>query len=125
MERRATPERLIADLEFLGFLFESLVIRDIRVYAQAADAKVLHYREKEGLEVDVIVEAPDGRWAAFEIKLGDRWAEDGASNLARLASRMTQSDRGEPSTLAVIVPNGYGSVGRADVGIVPVGALGP
>ena len=61
---RATPARLTADPEFLGLLFESMVIRDLRIYAQAADAHVYHYREKEGLEVDAIVEAADGRWAA-------------------------------------------------------------
>ena len=89
---RATPDRLTADLEFLGLLFESLVIRDLRVYAQASDVKVFHYREKEGLEVDAVVEASDGRWAAFEIKLGERWVQDGARNLDRLASRMAHSD---------------------------------
>ena len=122
---RATPARLTADLEFLGLLFESMVIRDLRVYAQAADAQVFHYREKEGLEVDAIVEAPDGRWAAFEIKLGERWVEDGARNLRKLASRMEHSDHGKPSALAVIVPSGYGTVGTGDVGVIPVGALGP
>ena len=122
---RATPARLTADLEFLGLLFESMVIRDLRVYAQAADAQVFHYREKEGLEVDAIVEAADGRWAAFEIKLGERWVEEGAGNLRRLAGRMEQSDHDRPSALAVIVPNGYGSAGPGDVGVIPIGALGP
>ncbi len=122
---RATPARLTADLEFLGLLFESMVIRDLRVYAQAADAQVFHYREKEGLEVDAIVEAADGRWAAFEIKLGERWVEDGARNLRKLARRMEHSDHGKPSALAVIVPSGYGTVGTGDVGVIPVGALGP
>lgn len=122
---RATPERLLADLEFLGFLFESLVVRDLRVYAQAADAEVFHYREKEGLEVDAIVESGDGRWAAFEVKLGERWVEEGAANLRRLAKRMERSDHGPPAALAVIVPAGYGSVGAGDVGVIPVGALGP
>ena len=122
---RATPERLTADLEFLGLLFESMVIRDLRVHAQAADAQVFHYREKEGLEVDAIVEAADGRWAAFEIKLGERWVDDGANNLRRLARRMKDSDHEEPSALAVIVPAGYGTAGIADVGVIPVGALGP
>ena len=64
------PDRLLADLNYFGLLFESLVIRDLRTYAQAADARVYHYREKDGLEVDAIVETADGRWAAFEIKLG-------------------------------------------------------
>ena len=122
---RATPDRLTADLEFLGLLFESLVIRDLRVYAQASDAKVFHYREKEGLEVDAVVEASDGRWAAFEIKLGERWVQDGARNLDRLATRMAHSDYDEPTALAVIVPNGYGTCGPGATGVVPIGALGP
>ena len=122
---RATPARLTADLEFLGLLFESMVVRDLRVYAQAADAQVFHYREKGGLEVDAIVEAADGRWAAFEIKLGERWVEDGAKNLRKLASRMVHSDHDRPSALAVIVPNGYGTVGTGAVGVIPIGALGP
>ncbi len=121
---RATPERLMADLRYFGLLFESMVIRDLRVYAQAINAEVFHYREKGGLEVDAIVEADDGRWVAFEIKLGDRWVDQGARNLRRLGQRMIQGGRGAPEALAVIVPNGYGAVRPGDVGVVPVGALG-
>ena len=122
---RATPARLTADLEFLGLLFESLVVRDLRVYAQAADAQVFHYREKDGLEVDAVVEAADGRWAAFEIKLGERWVDEGARSLRRLRGRLEQSDHGPPSALAVIVPSGYGSVKPGEVGVIPIGSLGP
>lgn len=122
---RATPARLTADPEFLGLLFESMVIRDLRIYAQAADAHVFHYREKEGLEVDAIVEAADGRWAAFEIKLGERWVPEGMNSLNRLAERMEGSDHQQPSALAVIVPNGYGHAGMQNVGVIPIGALGP
>ena len=122
---RATPARLTADLEFLGLLFESLVVRDLRVHAQAADAQVFHYREKDGLEVDAVVEAADGRWAAFEIKLGERWVDDGAESLRRLARRLENSDHGKPSALAVIVPSGYGYVKPGEVGVIPIGALGP
>ncbi|MYK87680.1 MAG: ATP-binding protein, partial [Acidobacteria bacterium] len=122
---RATPARLTADLEFLGLLFESLVVRDLRVHAQAADAQVFHYREKDGLEVDAVVEAADGRWAAFEIKLGERWVDDGAKSLRRLARRLENSDHGAPAALAVIVPTGYGYVKAGDVGVIPIGALGP
>ena len=120
-----TPARLVSDLEFLGLLFESLAIRDLRVYAQAADAQVFHYREKDGFEVDAVVEAADGRWAAFEIKLGERWVEAGAKNLRKLAARLEGSDHGRPAMLGVIVPSGYGSAGKADVGVIPIGALGP
>ena len=125
---RATPKRLLGDLRFLGLLFESLVVRDLRIYAQANDAEVFHYREKGGLEVDAVVEAADGRWAAFEIKLGQRGVDEGARNLRRLAQRAPRAMRdtpSEPSALAVIVPNGYGYTGRNDVGVIPIGALGP
>ena len=126
---RASPAKLVADLEFFGFLFESMVIRDLRIYAQAADAEVFHYREKDGLEVDAVVEAADGRWAAFEIKLGNRWVDDGVRSLRRLAGRMADSDHGPPAALAVIVPGGYGAThgghGGADAGVIPIHALGP
>ena len=122
---RATPERLLANLEYFGLLFESLVIRDLRVYAQPLEAEVFHYREKGGLEVDAVVETDDGRWAAFEVKLGERWFEEGAANLRRLALRMKRGGRGGPSALAVILPNGYGHVRIGEVGVIPIGALGP
>ena len=119
------PERLLDDLEFLGLLFESMVIRDLRIYAQAADARVFHYREQDWLEVDAIVQAADGRWAAFEVKLGERRVAEGARNLKKLAERMKESDHAPPSALAVITPNGYGFTKDAEVGMIPIGALGP
>ena len=124
---RATPARLMADLRFLGFLFESLVVRDLRIYAQAADAEVFHYREKDGLEVDAIVDAGDGRWAAFEVKLGERWVDDGVASLLRLRDRLRGNRDGydEPSALCVIVPGGGGYRMENGVSVVPVGALGP
>ena len=123
---RITPARLLDDLEALGLLFESMVIRDLRAYAQVSDAHVFHYREKDGLEVDAIVEDGDGRWAAFEVKLGERRVKEGMANLERVASRMRTSSRyGEPSALAVVVPSGYGAVPNGRVGVIPVGTLGP
>ena len=121
----ASPKKIAANLEFFGLLFESLVIRDLRIYAQAADAEVFHYREKDGLEADAIVECPDGRWAAFEIKLGEGAVENGAKSLRRLAERMADSHHPPPMALAVIVPSGYGSTGGEDVGMIPIRALGP
>lgn len=122
---RANAARLLGDLAYFGFLFESLVVRDLRIYAQAADARVFHYREKDGLEVDAVVETADGRWAAFEVKLGERWVPEAANNLRRLAKRVAGSDHGEPATLAVIVPGGYGFAGDGEVGVVPISTLGP
>lgn len=119
------PPRLLDDLEAFGLLFQSMVVRDLRVYAQAADATVFHYREKDGLEVDAIVEDDEGRWAAFEVKLGKRGIQEGTANLAKVANRMKGSSYGEPAALAVVVPNGYGAVPKGQVGVVPVATLGP
>jgi len=80
---RATPERLLDDLELFGFLFESMVIRDLRVHAGVNDATVFHYRDNTGLEVDAIVEASDGRWCAFEVKLGPGRIDEAAGAYVR------------------------------------------
>ncbi len=123
---RASPAKLVADLELFGFLFESLVIRGLRIYAQAVDVEVFRYREKDGLEVDAVVEAADGRWAAFEIKLGERWVDGGARNLRRPAGRMANSDHGPPAALAVTVSGGYGATrGGTEADVIPIHAPGP
>lgn len=122
---RATPDRLLKDLNLLGLLFESLVVRDLRVYAQAADARVFHYHDNTGLEIDAIMETADGRWAAFEVKLGTGYVEEGASNLRKFAGRVDTGKCGDPSVLAVIVSNGYGYVRDDEVAVIPIGALGP
>jgi predicted AAA+ superfamily ATPase len=122
---RADPNRLLEDMKMLGFLFESLVIRDLRVHAQAADASVYQYRDNTGLEIDAIVETAGGRWAAFEIKLGAGRIDEAAANLLRFADRVDPKRSGKPATLAVITGTGYGYVRDDGVCVVPVGALGP
>jgi predicted AAA+ superfamily ATPase len=120
---RLTPERLLDDLKTFGFLFESLVARDLRVYAQANDADVYHYREHGGdLEVDLIVEARSGAWIGVEVKLGEGYIEDGAKNLRRLAN--TRIDR-PASALVVITAGEYAYVRDDGVFVVPLGALRP
>jgi len=122
---RATPARLLGDLNLLGFLFESLVVRDLRVYAQAADARVSQYRDSGGLEVDAIVEAGDGRWLAFEVKLGHGQIDDAAASLLRFAARVDTARCGAPALLGVIVATGYGYRRKDGVAVIPIGALGP
>lgn len=122
---RATPRRLLDDLKLLGFLFESLVVRDLRVYAQAADAHVLQYRDSRGVEVDAIVEAADGRWAAFEIKLGPGQVDEAAAHLHRFLRGIDLGTCGAPSALGVVVPSGYGYRRDDGVVVIPIGALGP
>ena len=122
---RATPARLLADLNALGLLFESLVVRDLRVYAQAADATVLHYRDNTGLEVDAIVEVSDGQWAAFEVKLGQGQVDSAAASLLTFATRVDTAKCGAPAALGVITASGYGYRRSDGVHVIPVGALGP
>jgi hypothetical protein len=122
---RATPARLLRDVNLLGFLFESLVVRDLRVYAQASDAHVLQYRDNLGLEVDAIVETAEGRWAAFEVKLGPGQVDDGAATLLKFAHRVDTGKVGQPAVLGVIVGFGYGYVRDDGVAVIPIGALCP
>jgi len=123
---RSGPERLRADLRSFGFLFESLAVRDLRIYSQAHDAEVYHYRDNTGLEVDAIVEVADGRWMGVEIKLGgERSIEEGARNLLKLRDRVDLDRTGPPAALAVIVGVGHGYTRPDGVVLVPITALGP
>jgi uncharacterized protein len=122
---RATPDRLLKDLSLFGFLFESLVVRDLRIYAQMADARVLQYRDSDGLEVDAIVETGDGRWMAFEVKLGRGQIDEAAASLAQFAARIDTERCGSPTLLGVIVATGYGYRREDGVAVIPIGALGP
>ena len=122
---RANPDRLLKDLNLLGLLFESMVIRDLRIYAQAAEAEVLQYRDNTGLEVDAIIQAGDGRWAAFEVKLGAARVDEGAASLLKFAERVDLDRCGKPSALGVIVSDGYGYVREDGISVIPIGALGP
>lgn len=118
----ATPARLLRDLNTMGFLFESMVVRDVRVYTEALDAQVFHYRDEKGLEADVIVELPNGRWAGFEIKLGSspEVVEGAAASLLKVAAKVA----GEPPVaLGVITGTGYGLTRPDGVLQIPIGAL--
>ena len=116
------PARLLRDLNWMGFAFESLVIRDLRVFAQALGGEVFHYRDNTGLEADAIIELPDGRWAGFEVKLGSAAAvvDAAAAGLLRLRDRVS----GEPPlALGVITGTGYALTRPDGVLQIPIGAL--
>ena len=121
----ADPDRLLRDVETLGLLFESLAVRDLRVFAQALDARVFHYRDATGLEADAIIERRDGTWAAFEIKLGPSAVDEAARSLLRLADRVDPVRHGRPAALVVLTGWGYGYRRPDGVCVVPIGALGP
>jgi uncharacterized protein len=120
-----SPQGLLADLNLLGLLFESLVIRDLRVFAQPLDGTVSHYRDSNGLEVDAIIQLADGRWAAFEVKLGSGMIDAGAATLKRFAATVDTEQSGQPAALAVITGNGFGYMRDDGVAVIPIGALAP
>ena len=119
-----SPDRLLKDLEWLGLLFESLVIRDLRVLAQALAGEVFHYRDDYGIEVDAIVQLRDGRWGAIEVKLGQGQVEAAAAGLLRFRQQIDSRRTGEPAFLAVVCGGGYGYRRADGIAVVPVGALG-
>lgn len=121
----AGVERLLKDPDTLGHLFESLVVRDLRVYAQSLDAQVKHYREAKGVEADAIIERRDGSWAGIEVKLGPGKVDEGADSLLRVASHIDTDKHGKPAFLAVITGWGFAYRRPDDVLVVPIGALAP
>jgi predicted AAA+ superfamily ATPase len=121
----AGPSALLRDLNLFGFLFESLVIRDLRVYSQPLRGEVRQFRDNKGLEVDAIVESVAG-WSAFEIKLGGPKAiEEGAANLLKFAREIDTRRSGEPAALGIIVAGGYGYTREDGIQVIPITALGP
>lgn len=122
---QAGAERLVKDLNYLGLLFESLVVRDSRVYASPLDGTVYHYRDSDGLEVDVIIQTADGRWGAFEVKLGVAQVEEAAAKLLTFASKVDTTKSGAPSVLGVITSSGYGYTRPDGIVVIPIGSFGP
>jgi uncharacterized protein len=119
----AKPHDLLRDVETFGFLFESLVIRDLRVYTDFIGGYVFHYRDKSGLEVDAIIHLNDGRWAAVEVKLGSADIEDAAKNLIRLSEIVDSPEGKGPSFLMVITGTELGYQREDGVYVVPITCL--
>ena len=120
----ATPERLLGDLNTLGFLFESLCIHDLRIYADFFDAKVMHYQDYKDREIDAVVEMRDGSWCAFEIKLGANQIESAAKNLLKIKSEIEKDDGIPPKELCVISGMANAIETRPDgVHVIPITAL--
>ena len=122
---RTGTVQLLADMKYFGYLFEALVVRDLRVFAGLADGVVQHYRDSDGLEIDAVVTAGDGRWAAFEVKVGQGDIDKAADNLLAFARKVDTSRVGEPATLAVVTASGYGYTRPDGVMVLPAATLGP
>jgi predicted AAA+ superfamily ATPase len=120
---RLTPSGILNDFNYFGFLFESLCDRDLRIYAEAIDGDVFHYRDSGGLEADAVIALHDGRWAAVEIKLGAKEIEEAAEHLIALKNKVNTDKMREPSFLMILT--GTELAYRRDDGvlIVPLGCL--
>jgi predicted AAA+ superfamily ATPase len=118
-----SPGKIKANLNYFGFLFESLVIRDLRIYAEVNDGKVYHYRDSRDMEVDAIIEYPDNTWAAFEVKMGFSAQDEAAANLRAFAKKIDQEKMGPPAALTVITANGIACRRHDKVNVVPLSVL--
>ncbi|MBR1688239.1 MAG: ATP-binding protein [Prevotella sp.] len=119
------PKDLMGDLNTFGLLFEAMAIRDLRVYADALDGEVFHYRDANGLECDAVVHLRNGRYGLVEIKLGgERLEAEGAATLKKLASKIDTSKMQEPSFMMVLTAVGAYAYQRPDgVSVVPISCL--
>jgi hypothetical protein len=117
-------DMLLNDLNYLGMLFESEAIRDIRVYAQALGFNTSHYRDSSGLEIDVIVHDNSGAWSAFEIKLGREKHDEAANHLLKLSSIVDAKKVKPPSSLNIITGFGFGHTRADGVNVIPLAEFG-
>lgn len=119
------PADLIADLNTFGLIFETLCMRDLRVYADALNGNVYHYRDKDGLECDAVVHLRDGKYGLIEIKLGgDKLISEGVATLKKLAQKIDTTKMKQPSFLMVLTATGDYAYRREDgVIVVPIGCL--
>lgn len=122
----ASPKGLLADRASLGVLFESLAIRDLRVYTQAMRAELRYYRDSRNLEVDAIIARGQGHWAAVEVKLGGPDAvQAGIGSLRKVRETVDVQQAGEPSRLIVLTAVGRAFETKDDIAVVPITLLGP
>ena len=119
-----TPDKLLSDLNTFGFLFESLVERDLSIYAQAFGAKLFHYQDYKNNEIDAVIELEDGDWCAFEIKLGAKKIDEGAENLIKVCNDIVENGGKAPKIMCVICGLSNAAYVRPDgVFVVPITAL--
>ncbi len=121
---KLTPKKMMNDLKTFGFMFESMVERDLSIYAQALNATLFHYQDYKDNEIDAVIELDDGNWCAFEIKLGINKAEEGSKNLIKVCKDIVENGGKEPILKCVIYGVGNAAYKDANgVYIIPITAL--
>jgi hypothetical protein len=121
----ASPNLLFKDMSTFGLLFESLCVRDLRVYAAANKGQVFHYHDESGLESDAVVVLRDGRYALLEVKMSAGKIDEAANNLLKLKGKINESIMGQASFCAVLTPGGYAYRRTDGVFVVPITCLAP
>ncbi len=120
---KMTSQKLLKDFETFGLFFESLVIRDLRVYAESIDGEVFRYKDRYGLEIDAIIQRHDGNWGAIEVKMGSHLFDEAAGKLIRFSQKIDHEKMGKPSFLAIVSATDH-AYQRADgVMVIPIGML--
>lgn len=123
---KATPSMLRNDLNTFGFLFEALCERDLRIYAESLGGELLHYQDYNNKEIDAVVQLPDGRWGAFEVKLGANQVEEAAASLLSINRSFEEKGDKKPDVLAVVCGMSSATYRRKDgVYVIPITALCP
>jgi len=118
-----TSKKILDDYNYFGFLFESLCLRDLRIYAESIDGKVYNYRDDTDFEIDYIIELRDGSWGAIEVKLGAGDIDEAASNLIKFRNKIDTDKKGEPKFLMVLHGGKYSYPRPDGVLVVPIGCL--
>jgi len=121
---KLNKEALMNDLKYCGFLFESLVYHDLKMYARANDAEISHYRDSTGLEIDAVVQQSGGAWAAFEVKLGIGMHDEAAKNLLKFNSVIDYTKISKPSSLNIITGTGMSYTRPDGINVISVASLG-
>lgn len=124
---KMTPEKVVGDIQFMGFLFEALVERDLAVYAECMGADLMHYQDYQNREIDAVVELEDGEWAAIEIKLGARQEDSAAKGLIELRDAIAAEKHGKPPKSLIVIVGHSGAAYRRNDGVIvcPISFLKP
>ena len=117
-------KRLMNDLKYCGFLFESLVYHELKTYAKANDAEIFHYRDSTGLEVDAIIQQSGGEWAAFEVKLGIGMLDEAANNLLKFNERIDLKKHRKPASLNIVTGAGMSFTRPDGINVISLASLG-
>ena len=118
-----SPDQLLNDMNTLGFMFESLCIRDLRIYSQKLGGEISYYHDRYGLECDAVIHMRDGRYILIEMKLGSREIEEGASHLLKLSTLINDNGLTPPSVCMVLTGGKYAYKREDGVYVIPIGCL--